>query len=124
MARVLIVDDDPDILGIVKFRLSKAGHQVLGAASGPEALQLVVRHGNPELAVLDVSMPGMTGFELLQTLRQIQGLHDMPAIFLSARVGPRDIENGRSLGATYLTKPFVASALLKAIEREVPTKAW
>jgi CheY-like chemotaxis protein len=124
MARVLIVDDDPDILGIVKFRLSKAGHQVLGAASGPEALQIVARHGNPDLVVLDVSMPGMTGFELLQSLRQIPGLQAMPAIFLSARVSPRDIETGRSLGATYLTKPFVASALLKAIEREVVTTAW
>ena len=117
MARVLVVDDDPDILNLVRVKLRARGHQVLGAGSGMEALQVVEERGAPEVAVLDVSMPVMTGLELLQRLRGRDGLGELPAIFLSARVLPEDVEAGRALGATYLTKPFVTSALLDAVER-------
>jgi len=125
MARVLVVDDDPDILELVKLRLHTRGHAVLVASSGPEALELLDGREPPEVAVLDVSMPGMTGFELLERLRQRKGYETIPAIFLSARVQPRDIEQGRALGAQYLTKPFVTTALLKAIERVwQPSATW
>lgn len=126
MSKLLVVDDDPDILALVQLRLQRAGHRVLGAASGAEALSIVAERGIPDLAVLDVSMPGMSGLELLSTLRQQQG-KDLPAVFLSARVQPEDIERGRALGASYLTKPFVASALLSAVERalaEANTSGW
>jgi CheY-like chemotaxis protein len=116
MSNLLVVDDDPDILALVQLRLQRAGHRVLGASSGAEALAIVAERGTPDLAVLDVSMPGMSGLELLSTLREQQS-KDLPAVFLSARVQPEDIERGRSLGAAYLTKPFVASALLNAVER-------
>jgi CheY-like chemotaxis protein len=116
MSKLLVVDDDPDILALVQLRLQRAGHRVLGASSGAEALAIVAERGTPDLAVLDVSMPGMSGLELLSTLREQQS-KDLPAVFLSARVQPEDIERGRSLGAAYLTKPFVASALLNAVER-------
>ena len=125
MARVLVVDDDPDILELVKLRLHARGHAVLVASSGPEALDLLAGRQPPEVAVLDVGMPDMTGFELLQRLRATTGYERMPAIFLSARVQPRDIEQGRALGAQYLTKPFVTTALLKAIERVwQPSAGW
>lgn len=126
MSKLLVVDDDPDILALVQLRLQRAGHKVVGAASGAEALAIVAERGAPDLAVLDVSMPGMSGLELLSTLREQQA-KDLPAVFLSARVQPEDIERGRSLGATYLTKPFVASALLNAVERalvEANTAGW
>jgi CheY-like chemotaxis protein len=116
MSKLLVVDDDPDILALVQLRLQRAGHKVVGASSGAEALAIVAERGVPDLAVLDVSMPGMSGLELLSTLREQQA-KDLPAVFLSARVQPEDIERGRSLGATYLTKPFVASALLNAVDR-------
>jgi CheY-like chemotaxis protein len=118
MSKLLVVDDDPDILALVQLRLQRAGHRVLGASAGAEALAIVAERGTPDLAVLDVSMPGMSGLELLTRLREQQG-QDVPAVFLSARVQPEDIQRGRSLGATYLTKPFVASALLNAVEREL-----
>ena len=125
MARVLIVDDDPDILEVVRLRVTRAGHPVLCARSGPEAIALVTRHGAPEVAVLDVNMPQMSGHELLRQLRALPGLADMPAIFLSAQVSPADVEAGRALGAAYLTKPFVATALLNAIERATrPPETW
>ena len=114
--RVLVVDDNPDILGLVAFRLRKAGHDVTAVGSGLDALAAAVGDRPPDLAVLDVSMPGMDGLELLGRLRAHAGLDGLPAIFLSARVQPHDIAAGRALGAAYLTKPFVGTALLNAVE--------
>lgn len=119
MARVLVVDDDPDLLMLVEMQLRHHGHEVSTAASGPEALALVAQAGPPDVALLDVAMPGMNGLDLLVHLRGQEGLADLPAIFLSARVGPDDINAGTSLGASYLTKPYVMSALLAAIENAV-----
>jgi CheY-like chemotaxis protein len=115
MARILVVDDDPDLRELVEFRLRKAGHEVLGAGSGESALAAVVTRGRPDLAVLDVAMPGMSGLELLTVLRRQTDLQELPAIFLSARILPSDIAAGRALGASYLTKPFVAPALMAAV---------
>ncbi len=116
MARVLVVDDDPDILRLVDFRLRKGGHRVVTATGGQEALDVVGERGAPDVVVLDVTMPGMDGFETLERLRGLEGLSELPAIFHSARVLPEDVERGRSTGATYLTKPFSAVALLKAVD--------
>ena len=128
MAKILAVDDDADILNLVLSRVRSHGHQVAGAASAQEALEVVETRGAPDLVVLDVSMPGMTGFELLTELRGQAGLAELPAIFLSARVLPEDVEKGRALGATYLTKPFVTSALVDAIRRALapaePVDTW
>ena len=115
-APILVVDDDDDIRGLVAMRLKAAGHRVVAVEDGAKALQLVEERGIPEVAVLDVTMPGMDGFELLETLRARSG-RDVQAVFLSARVQDTDIATGRALGATYLTKPFVGSALEAAIKR-------
>ncbi len=125
MANILVVDDDPDLRGLVEFRLRKEGHQVLAAADGPTALDAVAQRGKPDLAVLDVAMPGMTGLELLVALRELPGMEGVPAIFLSARILPSDIAAGRALGASYLTKPFVAPALLAAVRGVLgPPDSW
>ena len=119
MARILAVDDDPQILKLIQFRLERAGHQVLAhssARSALEALALAPETCTPDLAVLDVMMPEKSGLELCTELRLRPGLENLPVIFLSARVQPADIAAGQAIGATYLTKPFVASALLKAID--------
>ena len=126
MSRVLVVDDDEDIRGLVSMRLKAAGHRVVAVSDGNEALALVEARGLPEVAVLDVSMPGMDGFELLQALRDLGG-DDVRVVFLSARVQEHDVARGRQAGATYLTKPFIASALINAVERStplVPTETW
>jgi DNA-binding response OmpR family regulator len=115
MAQILVVDDDPDLRGLIEFRLRKAGHDVLVASDGASALVAVAKRGRPDLAVLDVAMPGMNGLELLVALRKRADLRELPAIFLSARILPSDIAAGRALGASYLTKPFVAPALMAAV---------
>ena len=119
MARVLVVDDDPDLLTLVELQLRHHGHDVATANGGEQALAHVEANGRPDVAVLDVAMPGMNGFELLETLRKRPATAGLPAVFLSARVSPRDVDKGRSLDALYLTKPYVMHALLEAIDKLV-----
>jgi CheY-like chemotaxis protein len=115
MARILVVDDDPDIRNLVVRSVQASGHQVLGAGDANEALQVVRDKGAPEAVVLDVVMPDTDGLTLLRQLRAELG-EDVPAVFLSGRVEPADIEAGVALGARYLTKPFVKTALLNALD--------
>ena len=127
MARVLVVEDDEDIRGLIKARVANGGHAVLDAGSADEALALINDKGAPEIVVLDVGLPGMNGLELLVELRAKLDQPSLPAVFLSARVSAEDIEAGRRLGAIYLTKPFIASALLQAIKvqlNERTTDIW
>ena len=98
MSRVLVVDDDPNLRHLVSVRLQKAGHRVLAADSAAEALAVVQDRGAPDVVVLDVTMPGMTGLELLPIMRTLDGCEELPAIFLSGRVDHADVEAGRALG--------------------------
>jgi DNA-binding response OmpR family regulator len=116
LARILVVDDDPDIRSLVVRRVQANGHQVLGAGDAVEALSVVREKGVPDVVVLDVVMPDIDGLTLLRQLRTETGRASLPAIFLSGRIEQSDIEAGRALGARYLTKPFIATALLNAID--------
>ena len=116
MAKILVVDDSPDILNLVVRRLQRAGHKAQGAGNAAEACAFVGNNGTPDLVVLDVTMPDVDGFELLGLLREQTGVDDLPAIFLSARVEPEDIATGLALDAVYLTKPYVGSALLSKVD--------
>ena len=115
MSRILVVDDDANLRDLVAIRLQKEGHRVLTAGSAGEALALVGERGAPDVVVLDVAMPGMSGFELLPALRNLDGMERLPAVFLSGRVEQRHIDAGRRMGAAYLTKPFSANALTKTV---------
>ena len=79
MQRILVVDDDPEVVHLVSLRLDQAGYEVLSANSGPQALEMVQRHGLPHLAIVDIRMPGMDGFEFC---RLVQQYSDLPIIFL------------------------------------------
>jgi DNA-binding response OmpR family regulator len=103
---VLVADDDPDILALVSFRLERAGYDVLGATDGEEALRLALEHA-PDLAVLDVMMPKLDGYEVTTRLRQNGATRRMPIILLTARVQEADIARGFEVGADdYVKKPF------------------
>ena len=115
-ARILVVDDDPDVVQLVVRRLQNADHKVRGVHNAADALAFVTEKGTPDMVVLDVDMPDMDGLALLALLREQTGSPELPAIFLSGRMRPDDIAAGQALGATYLTKPFVGTALLKAVD--------
>ena len=123
MARILVVDDDPDILKMVIRRLQHANHKAHGVVTRNEATSFIAEKGAPDVVVLDVDMPDGSGLELLTVLREQTGSSDLPAIFLSSRMRPEDIAAGRDLDAVYLTKPFIGSALLGAIEKVLAAHA-
>jgi DNA-binding response OmpR family regulator len=103
---ILAADDDDDILQLVAFRLERSGYTVLQAHDGEEALALAREH-KPDLAVLDVMMPKLDGYELTRRLRADEGTRDMPIIMLTARAQDSDVEEGFEAGADdYLRKPF------------------
>jgi len=105
-ATVLVADDEPHLLRLVKFRLEREGYNVITATDGEAALELA-RTEHPDLCVLDVMMPKRSGFEVLKALRQDEAYRDMKVIMLTARAQDRDVDAGFSLGADdYLTKPF------------------
>ena len=103
---VLVADDDPDILQLVAFRLERAGYAVVQAIDGEQALR-VATELEPDLAVLDVMMPKLTGYDVTRRLRQHDATKRMPVILLTARVQEADVARGFEAGADdYLRKPF------------------
>jgi DNA-binding response OmpR family regulator len=119
MATVLAVDDEPDILEIVKVNLELEGHTVLVARSGAEALE-VVRQGPPDLVLLDIMMPGMDGWDVLARLKRDPELHAMtvPVVMLTALTADDDRVRGGIEGAVrYLTKPFLPADLCTEVNR-------
>ncbi len=117
MARLLVVEDDPDVRDLISMRLVMVGHRVIAMPDADLAMDSVDQFGQPDAYVLDVGLPGINGFELLTTLRD--RLPHIPAIFLSASARESDIRRGHELGAAYLTKPFAAHALLDAVDEAV-----
>lgn len=119
MARVLVVEDDEVTRGIMTAHLKQAGHRVLAVETGQQALATMDERGAADIAVLDIGLPDMDGFALTEKLRARHDTANVPVIFLTARVTAEQVEEGRRRGAAYLTKPFVASALLGCIERSL-----
>ena len=105
-AVVLVADDDADILELVLFRLERAGYDVVAARDGEEALKRALEL-RPDLALLDVMMPKLNGYEVTQELRRSEATRSMPVILLTARVQEADITRGFQAGADdYVKKPF------------------
>ncbi len=117
MGRVLVVDDDETLRVLLLAHLRQTGHRVLLAASAEEAISAVEEHGPPDVAVLDVTLPDSHGFELAQKLRAASDDEQLPIIFLSANVDETHIAQGRDLGAVYLTKPYIRTALCNAVDK-------
>jgi len=104
--RVLVVDDEPDITALVAYHLAKAGYRVSTASNGSEALRTAADQ-RPDVIVLDLMLPGLSGLDVLQALRKQDETRDVGVILLTARREEVDRIRGLSLGADdYLTKPF------------------
>jgi DNA-binding response OmpR family regulator len=115
-ATVLVVDDAPPNVKLLRLILNDAGYRVLEAASGPEALT-TLRQGKPDIMVLDVRMPGMTGYEVCRQIREDAEFSALPVIMVTALSSPEDRIRGIEAGATdFITKPFNKKELLARVK--------
>ena len=127
--RVLVVDDEADIVALVAYHLARAGYRVSTASTGPDALD-AARREQPALIVLDLMLPGLSGYEVLERLRADTSTRDIAVLMLTARREEQDRIRGLSLGADdYLTKPFSPQELVLRVGailrrmRSVPAEA-
>ena len=116
MARILVADDDVDIRELVEFKLSTLGHEIVAVNDGAAAVEACREH-RPDLAVLDVMMPGMSGLDAIRVIRSDPSMADIPVILLTARAQETDIETGFDTGADdYITKPFSPRELASRVQ--------
>ena len=114
---VLIADDDEDILQLIAFRLERAGYDIVQARNGKQALRLALDL-LPALAVLDVMMPGLDGYEVTRELRRNPATSATPVILLTARAQATDVAGGMAAGADdFVKKPFDARDLMERVDR-------
>lgn len=118
--KILIVDDEPNILLSLEFIIQKAGYKVLSAKNGLEALELV-QTWNPDLILLDLNMPKLDGLEVCQNIRQNSHLNELKMIMLTVKGRIVEKEKGIALGAdAYISKPFSTLDIIKEINHLVP----
>jgi DNA-binding response OmpR family regulator len=116
MARILIAEDEPDIRELVAFTLRFAGHEVTTTMNGEEAyikaLDMI-----PDLILMDVRMPKMTGYDACRAMKAQPSLKDIPVVFLSAKGQDSEIQTGLEAGAEeYLLKPFAPNQLTERVK--------
>ena len=117
---VMVADDDTEIAILVEILLQREGYDVVTAMNGGEALELIERK-RPDVVVLDIMMPNLNGYEVVQRLRENKDTRFLPVILLSARAGALDRKYGIRMGADdYILKPFKAEDLLARIASVLP----
>lgn len=116
MARILIAEDEPDIRDLVAFTLRFAGHEVTATSNGEEAVQMASQV-IPDLILMDVRMPRMTGYDACRLMKASPTLKDIPVVFLSAKGQDSEIATGLAVGAEeYLLKPFAPDQLTDRVK--------
>jgi DNA-binding response OmpR family regulator len=116
MARILLAEDEQHIADMITFKLTNGGHQVIRARDGEEAVLLAERE-SPDLILLDVGMPVLSGFEVLRRLKADPAHKSVPVIMVTAKGQEREVVSGLREGATdYVVKPFSLKELVARIE--------
>jgi CheY-like chemotaxis protein len=116
MGRVLVVDDEPDVLLLCRLNLQQRGHELLEASEGGRALELA-RERHPDVIVLDLMMPGINGYDVLEALQGDDATSGIPVLVLTAKSLRADRERSHGLGASaFLTKPFMPSELCEMVD--------
>lgn len=119
MKKVLVIDDEPEIIDMVDYMLTEGGYTVVGAKTGQKGLDLAAEF-RPDLILCDIMMPGMNGYDILKKTRRDPELATTPFVFLTAKTAPEEQRAGMELGADdYLTKPFTEEELLAAVETQL-----
>ena len=115
MAKILIAEDERDIRDLIAFTLQFAGHEVLTANNGEEAVQITLRE-IPDLVLTDVRMPKMTGYEACKIIKADPTTQHIPVVFLSAKGQEAEVQTGLDSGADeYLLKPFAPDQLTRKV---------
>ena len=115
MKKILIVDDEPNIVMSLEYTFKKNNFQVYIARDGQEALD-ILKNALPDIIILDVMMPNVDGYNTLEQIKSDKRLQHTKVIFLSAKNKEKDIEKGLSLGADlYMTKPFSVKKLVEHV---------
>ena len=116
MAKILIAEDERDIRDLITFTLKFAGHEVIPTANGEEAY-LKAQEVTPDLIMMDVRMPRMTGYEACRKMKEIEELKPIPVIFLSAKGQEAEVSAGLEAGAVeYILKPFAPDQLTARVK--------
>ncbi len=116
MAKILIAEDERDIRELVSFSLQFGGFTVVQAANGAEAVEQALKE-LPDLILMDVRMPKMTGYEACRQMKTIPEVRDIPVVFLSAKGQETEIQTGLEAGAEeYILKPFAPDELVKQVQ--------
>ncbi|WP_412753616.1 response regulator transcription factor [Krasilnikovia sp. M28-CT-15] len=116
MTLVLVADDDADIRDLVTFKLEQLGVEAIIAEDGSQALA-AVRERHPTLAILDISMPGLSGIDVCRMIRADPEIADTMVLMLTARAQEQDVEHGFAAGADdYVTKPFSPRELVSRVQ--------
>ena len=119
MAKIVVIEDDLTFLGLLRVHLAGAGHEVLTAEDAVLGLRAIIA-GAPDLILLDLSVPYLDGFEMLETLRTDPATRDIPVIVLTGRGDDETYTEARRLGAAQLlTKPVERDLLIKAIDGQL-----
>lgn len=116
MAKILIAEDERDIRDLITFTLRFAGHEVLATSNGEEALETALRE-IPDLILLDVRMPRMTGYEACKQIKASEKTGHIPVVFLSAKGQESEVQTGMEAGAQeYILKPFAPEQLVERVK--------
>jgi CheY-like chemotaxis protein len=122
-AKILVAEDEKDIRELVSFTLRYAGYDVWTADDGIEAVK-IAQEIIPDLILMDVRMPKMTGYEACEVMKQMDTLKDIPVVFLSAKGQETEIQQGLAAGAiAYILKPFAPADLTLRVEELLATVA-
>ncbi len=115
MAKILIAEDERDIRELISFTLTFAGHEIIQASNGAEAVDLAPKI-MPDLIMMDVRMPRMTGYEACRAIKQMDEVKHIPVVFLSAKGQDDEVTDAMDAGAMdYITKPFSPTELTEKV---------
>lgn len=123
MAKIVIAEDERDIRDLITFTLQFAGHQVVATSNGEEAVEAVKRE-KPDLVLMDVRMPRMTGYEACRQIKADPEIAHIPVVFLSAKGQESEVREGLEAGAVaYILKPFSPDELTRRVAELLQGKA-
>ncbi len=114
--KILVVDDEPDVLSLLNLMLASQGYHVVSASDGQEALEKA-RNAVPDLILLDVMLPRLDGYKVARMLKFDENFRHIPIIMITAKVQEKDRQTGMEMGVDdYITKPFDTAALLEKVK--------